>query len=52
VRKRPSIKAVTGATVTSINVDAQGRASGVTYLNNGEEFFQPAKVVLVAGLLL
>ena len=42
-------KAVTGATVTSINVDSQGRASGVTYLSNGEEFFQPAKVVLVAS---
>jgi gluconate 2-dehydrogenase alpha chain len=42
-------KAVTGASVTSINVDTQGRASGVTYVSNGEEFFQPAKVVLVAG---
>ena len=42
-------KAVTGATVTSINVDNQGRASGVTYLSNGEEFFQPAKVVLIAS---
>jgi gluconate 2-dehydrogenase alpha chain len=42
-------KAVTGATVTSINVDSQGRASGVTYVSNGEEFFQPAKVVLLAS---
>ncbi|MBS1818442.1 MAG: GMC family oxidoreductase [Acidobacteria bacterium] len=39
---------VTGATVTQINVDAQGRASGVTYLRNNEEFFQPAKVVLLS----
>jgi gluconate 2-dehydrogenase alpha chain len=42
-------KAVTGAVVTSINVDSQGRASGVTYVANGEEFFQPAKVVLIAS---
>ena len=42
-------KVVTGAIVTSINVDSQGRATGVTYLNDGEEFFQPAKVVLLAS---
>jgi len=42
-------KAVTGAIVTSINVDGQGRASGVTYVSNGEEFIQPAKVVLLAS---
>ncbi|MFN7984288.1 MAG: GMC family oxidoreductase N-terminal domain-containing protein [Vicinamibacterales bacterium] len=42
-------KAVTGATVTAINVDAQGLASGVTYVSHGEEFFQPAKVVLLAS---
>src|SRR6478735_8515095 len=42
-------KAVTGAIVTSINVDAKGRASGVTYVSNGEEFIQPAKVVLLAS---
>jgi gluconate 2-dehydrogenase alpha chain len=40
--------AVTGVIVTSINVDGEGRASGVTYMNNGEEFIQPAKVVLLA----
>lgn len=42
-------KAVTGATVTEINVDADGRASGVTYLANGDTFFQPAKAVLLAS---
>jgi len=42
-------KAVTGAIVTSIEVDAQGRVSGVTYISNGDEFFQPAKVVLLAS---
>src|SRR5216684_6491500 len=34
-------KAVTGAIATQIMVDSQGRATGVTYLSNGEEFFQP-----------
>jgi gluconate 2-dehydrogenase alpha chain len=42
-------KAVTGAIVTTIDLDANGRASGVTYVSNGEEFFQPAKVVLLAS---
>jgi len=47
--KTGHFKAVTGAIATTIDVDAQGRASGVTYLQNGEEFFQPAKVVLLAS---
>jgi len=42
-------KAVTGAVVMTIEVDSQGRATGVTYASNGEEFFQPAKVVLLAS---
>ncbi|HET9012498.1 MAG TPA: GMC family oxidoreductase, partial [Gemmatimonadaceae bacterium] len=40
---------VTEAHVTSIDVDAQGRVSGVTYRKGTEEFFQPASVVLLAG---
>jgi gluconate 2-dehydrogenase alpha chain len=40
---------VTSAHVTKVEVDDQGRASGVTYLKGGEEFFQPASVVLVAS---
>jgi len=40
---------VTEAHVTSIDVDAQGRVSGVTYRKGTEEFFQPASVVLVAS---
>jgi gluconate 2-dehydrogenase alpha chain len=40
---------VTEAHVTSIDVDAQGRASGVTYRKGTEEFFQPASVVLLAS---
>jgi gluconate 2-dehydrogenase alpha chain len=42
-------KAVTGAVVTTIEVDAQGRASGVTYVQDRAEYFQPARVVLLAS---
>ena len=37
------LKVVTRAHVTSLDVDAQGRMSGVTYVTDGEEFIQPAK---------
>src|SRR6516164_441806 len=37
------------AHVTRIGVDANGRASGVTYLKGGKEYFQPAAVVLIAS---
>jgi gluconate 2-dehydrogenase alpha chain len=40
---------VTEAHVTSINVNAQGRVAGVTYLKGGTEYVQPASVVLLAG---
>jgi len=40
---------VAEARVTKIEVDRNGRASGVTYVREGEEYFQPADVVLVAG---
>ncbi|HTM04437.1 MAG TPA: GMC family oxidoreductase [Vicinamibacterales bacterium] len=40
---------VTGAHVTSIDVDNQGRATGVKYVKDGQEYFQPASVVLVGG---
>ncbi len=40
---------VTEAHVTAINVDAQGKASGVTYRKDGTEYYQPAGVVLLAG---
>ena len=45
--KRLSI--VTSAHVTRIESDDVGRVIGVTYIKGGEEFFQPASVVLVAG---
>jgi gluconate 2-dehydrogenase alpha chain len=40
---------VTDAHVTSIDVDAQERVTGVTYRKGTEEFFQPASMVLLAG---
>ncbi|HZR23012.1 MAG TPA: GMC family oxidoreductase [Vicinamibacterales bacterium] len=43
------LKVVTRAHVTRIEVDANGLATGVTYLTDGTEYFQPAKVVLLAS---
>jgi gluconate 2-dehydrogenase alpha chain len=43
------LKVVTRAHVTSIDTDAGGRVTGVTYVTDREEFFQPAQVVLLAG---
>ena len=37
------------AHVTRIEADANGRVTGVRYISNGDEVFQPAKVVMVAG---
>jgi gluconate 2-dehydrogenase alpha chain len=42
------LKIVAGARVTGVNVDNHGRASGVTYLKNGRQFFQPADMVILA----
>jgi gluconate 2-dehydrogenase alpha chain len=43
------LKVVTRAHVTSFEVDGEGRVTGVTYVVDGEEFVQPAKVVLLAS---
>jgi gluconate 2-dehydrogenase alpha chain len=43
------LKVVTRATVLTIEVDKNGRASGVTYIREGQEYFQPAKAVLLAS---
>jgi len=43
------LKVVTRAHVTSISVDNDGRASGVVYIRDGTEYFQPADVVLLAS---
>jgi gluconate 2-dehydrogenase alpha chain len=45
--KRLSV--VTEAHVTTIEVGANGRVSGVNYIKGGTEYFQPAKVVLVGS---
>ena len=37
------------AQVTRIGVDANGRATGVTYLRGGKEYFQPAATVLLGS---
>jgi gluconate 2-dehydrogenase alpha chain len=44
------LKVVTQAHVTTIAVDDRsGRVTGVNYLKGGQEYFQPAEVVLLAG---
>jgi choline dehydrogenase-like flavoprotein len=43
------LKVVTSAHVTTIEVGSDGLPSGVNYLTDGVEYFQPAKVVLLAG---
>jgi gluconate 2-dehydrogenase alpha chain len=45
--KRLSV--VTEAHVTTIEIGSNGRVSGVNYIKGGTEYFQPAKVVLVAS---
>jgi gluconate 2-dehydrogenase alpha chain len=40
---------VTEGTVTAIEVDRNGRASGVTYIKDGRTTFQPARVVLLSS---
>ncbi len=47
--KTKNLKVVPLADALTVEVDDQGRASGVLYLKNGREYFQPAKVVVVAG---
>ncbi|MEO2195086.1 MAG: GMC oxidoreductase, partial [bacterium] len=42
------LKVVTHATVTKIETDNQGKVTGVTYLQDREEFFQPARFVFVS----
>ena len=43
------LKVVTHARVMSIETDAKGRATGATYMVDGTEYFQPAKVVVLAS---
>jgi gluconate 2-dehydrogenase alpha chain len=48
-QKTGRLKVVTRAHVTTIEVDREGRVSGVNYVTDGAEYFQPAKVVLLAS---
>jgi len=48
-QKTGHLKVVTRAHVTTIEADRQGRVTGVTYVTDGVEYFQPAKVVLLAS---
>jgi gluconate 2-dehydrogenase alpha chain len=41
-------KVVTEARVTTIEADKNGRVTGVNYVKDGSEYFQPADVVLLA----
>jgi gluconate 2-dehydrogenase alpha chain len=43
------LKVTTRAHVTQLEVDGKGRVTGVTYVTDGTEYFQPAKVVLLAS---
>ena len=40
---------VTGARVSQITLDENGRANGATYIREGREHFQPASVVVMAA---
>jgi len=44
-----NLRVVTRAHVTTIEVDANGRATGVNYVVGNNEYFQPARVVLLAS---
>ncbi len=48
-QKTGRLKVVTEAQVTKIECDAAGTVTGVTYVSGREEFFQPAKAVLLSS---
>ncbi len=48
-QKTGKLKVVTEAHVTKIETDDKGRVTGVTYVTGKEEFFQPARAVLLAS---
>jgi gluconate 2-dehydrogenase alpha chain len=43
-----NLKILTRARVIRVETDSNGRATGVTYIRGGEEFFQPADVVVLS----
>jgi gluconate 2-dehydrogenase alpha chain len=48
-QKTGKLDLVTDAIVTRVDVDKDGRATGVTFIKDGQEFFQPADVVFLAS---
>jgi gluconate 2-dehydrogenase alpha chain len=44
-----NLTVVTEARVTRIEVDREGRATGVLYVKGGKEYFQPASVVILGA---
>ena len=44
-----NLTVVTGARVTRIDVDREGRATGVLYVKGAKEYFQPASVVILSS---
>ena len=47
-QKTGHLKIVPMARATKIEVDSNGRATGVTYLKGGRQFFQPADLVILS----
>jgi gluconate 2-dehydrogenase alpha chain len=47
--KTGNLEIITLARVLEVNVDSDGKATGVTYLKGGKTYFQPAKAVVLAG---
>jgi gluconate 2-dehydrogenase alpha chain len=47
-QKTGNLDVVTEAHVIEINVDNSGRVTGVTYVKGNQDYFQPAKIVLLA----
>jgi len=48
-QKTKNLTIFDNAQVTRIETDSNGRTTGVRYIRNRQEYFQPAKVVLLAG---
>jgi choline dehydrogenase-like flavoprotein len=49
VAMKHGARIVTGARVSQVTVDANGRANGAVYVREGQEHFQPASVVILAA---
>jgi gluconate 2-dehydrogenase alpha chain len=43
------LKVVTGAHVTTLEADGEGRVTGVNYIKDGQAWFQPAEAVILGG---